>query len=225
MAADTGRAGLRHGAAMGVATVLMMTAMTLSGCQSMNPLPAFGVGDAAPEEARIGKLLKWHSGRVEVYRGFRTVFTARAVYLSDEIQRLAADWEARSTLMNPEERAAFEKTFLGENTNVIKVLVGFYTPEEQMNDLSDENSFWIPYINNPDGTVIRAACLDADENITRIYMRFLQWDLSWSRLYLLCFPYQGERLETEDGWISMMISGAQGRGTIRLRFDPPEDGS
>lgn len=225
MAADTGKAGCFNPAAMRTAALLMTMTLFLSGCQSINPLPNFGVGSAAPEETKIRKLMKWHSGRIEVYREFRTIFTARAVYLSEEIQSLAAEWEAKSKLMNPEERAAFEKKFLGEDSEVLKVLVGFYTPQEQMNDLSSENSVWIPYISKPDGTVIRAACLDVDEINTRIYMRFLEWDLSWSKLYLLCFPYPADRLETEDGWISLVISGAQGQGTIRLRFDPPEDRS
>jgi hypothetical protein len=201
----------------------LLLIMIFTGCQSMNPLPKFGVGNATPEEARIKKLMKWHSGRVEVYREFRTVFSARAVYLSDEIQSLASDWEARSKLMSPEERAVFEKKIMGDDAQLIKVLVGFYTPEETQNDLSKANSIWIPYLKNPDGTVTRAICLDVDEDSSRIYMRFLKWDLSWSKLYLLCFPYSPDLHNPEDGWLSMVISGPQGQGEIRLRVVPPDD--
>lgn len=223
MLADPGNRVRTCGAVLRAAAVLVTMTFILTGCQSINPLPNFGVGNGTPEEARIKQLMKWHSGRVEVYRDFRTVFTARAVYLSDEIQSLAVDWEARSKLMTPEERTAFEKRFLGEDTKLLKVLVGFYTPEEQLNDLSQENSVWIPYIQNPDDTVIRATCLDVDDDSSRIYMRFLKWDLSWSRLYLLCFPYSPDLHERENGSITMVISGPRGQGTIRLRFDPPED--
>jgi len=202
--------------------VLLLLIMLFTGCQSINPLPSFGVDDPTPEEARIRELMKWHSGRVEVYREFRTVFTARAVYLSDEIRNLAADWEARSKLMSPEERGEFEKKFLEDDAPLIKVLVGFYTPEENQNDLSRKNSVWTPYLNNPDGSVTRATCLDVDEDNSRIFMRFLKWDLSWSKLYILCFPYSPDLHSPEDGWLSMMISGPSGIGEIRLQIAPPD---
>ena len=178
---------------------------------------------ALPTEVKIRKLMKWHSGRTEVYREFRTVFTARAVYLSDEIQRLAVDWEAKSKLMSPEERESFEKKLLGDDAQLTKILVGFYTPEEELNDLSRDNSVWIPYLKNPDGTVTRAACLDVDDDHARIYMRFLKWDLSWSKLYLLCFPNSPDLHKSEDGVISMVISGPQGQGEVRLQVVPPDD--
>lgn len=205
-------------------TVVVLLLITLfTACQSINPLPNFGVDDPTPEESRIRELMKWHSGRVEVYREFRTVFTARAVYLSDEIRNLAADWEARSKLMSPEEREAFEKEFLEDEAPLIKVLVGFYTPEENQNDLSRKGSVWIPYLNNPDGSVTRATCLDVDEDNSRIFMRFLNWDLSWSKLYILCFPYSPDLQSPDDGWLSMMISGPSGVGEIRLQITPPVD--
>ena len=223
MATDPRNVGRGYDVTALFAAALLSLIILVTGCQSLNPLPSFGVGDGTPEEARVKKLMKWHSGRVEVYREFRTVFTARAVYLSDEIQRLAMDWEARSRLMSPEERAAFEKKFLGDDTPLIKVLVGFYTPEEEQNDLSAENSVWIPYLKNSDGTVTRGTCLDVDENSTRIYMRFLKWDLSWSKLYLLHFPYSPDLHNPEDGWLSMVISGPPGQGEIRLQVIPPDD--
>lgn len=223
MANEMKKMGRGYGVAVHFVVVLLPLLLLFTGCQSINPLPGFGVGDATPEEVRIRKLLKWHSGRVEVYREFRTVFTARAVYLSDEIQRLAADWEIRSKLMNPQEREAFEKRFLGDDTPLTKILVGFYTPEDAQNDLSRENSSWILYLKDPDGTVTRATCLDVDEDNARIYMRFLKWDLSWSKLYLLCFPYSPDPHNPEDDWLSMMISGPQGQGEIRLQAAPPDD--
>jgi len=195
----------------------------ISGCRSINPLPNFGVGEASPEEAKIRELMEWHSGRVEVYRDFRTVFTARAVYLSDDIQELAADWEARSKLMNPEERAEFEKRFLDKDKPLIKVLVGFYTPEEEQNNLSSKKSGWITYLKHPDGDVTRATCLNVDEESTRIYMRFLKWDLSWSKLYLLCFPFSPVPDNQDQKFVSMIISGPQGAGEIRLQISPRAD--
>jgi hypothetical protein len=223
MAAETKCTARGNGVRDLFMAVILSVLLLFTGCQSINPLPSFGVGDRAPEEANIRKLMKWHSGRVEVYRDFRTVFTARAVYLSDEIQRLVVDWEAKSKLMNPEERAALENRFIKDDAPLVKVLVGFYTPEEEQNDLSEETSGWIPYLKNPDGTVTRAICLDVDENNARIYMRFLKWDLSWSKLYLMCFPYSPDLHNPEDGWLSMVISGPSGQGEIRLQVAPPDD--
>jgi len=221
MAIERGKRGVCPGF-RGPAGVFVMMVITLAaGCQAINPLPNFGVGHGQPQEARIRQLLKWHSGHVEVYRDFRTVFTARAVYLSDEIQRLAVDWEARSRLMNPEERRALEKLHMGEETPVIKVLVGFYTPEGELNDLSQENSLWIPYLKNPDGTVTKASTLVEDEKRTAIYMRFLKWDLSWSKLYLICFPYTPSLYGPDNALITMVISGPSGQGEISLKMMPP----
>jgi hypothetical protein len=193
------------------------------GCKSLNPLPNFGVGGTSPEEVRMTKLIKWHSGRVEVYRDFRTVFTARAVYLSDEIRRIAVDWEARTKLMNPEERRVFEKRYLSDEENLIRILVGFYTPSEEQNDLDMDNTLWIPVLKNKDGSLRRASCFGVGDEEAKIYMRFLRWDLSWSRLYLLCFPYDPESSDPISDIVTMVISGPEGQGEIELRTAPPED--
>ena len=191
----------------------------VSGCQSMNPLPNFGLGQASPEESRIRKLMKWHSGRVEVYREFRTVFTARAVYLSEDIQSSVVDFESRSKLLSPEERMELEKRINGGG-DTIKVLLGFYTPNEEFNDLVSDEAAWVPYLTKPDGTVIRAACFSVGEEDAKVYMRFLEWDLSWSKLYMLCFPYDPGVHEPDDGWIDLVISGSHGRGEVRLKTAP-----
>jgi hypothetical protein len=216
-------AGLRHSTFLLAFAAFWICFTMTSGCRSINPLPTFGVGDASPEEVKIRKLMEWHSGRVEVYREFRTVFTARAVYLSNDIQEMAADWEARSKLMDPEERAEFEDQFLEGENPVIKVLVGFYTPREEQNDLSSGTSAWITYLKHSDGSVTRATCLDVDEENTRIYMRFLKWDLSWSKLYLLCFPSSPDPSSQDQGSITLVISGPGGAGEIRLQTSPPAD--
>jgi len=223
MAIERGNPGRGYRVCRPVGALAILGAILLAGCQSINPLPSFGVGEGKPQETRIRELMKWHSGHVEVYRDFRTVFTARAVYLSDEIQHLAVDWEARSKLMSPEERQALEKIHLGEEEPLIKILVGFYTPEEKLNDLTREDSLWIPYLKNPDGTVTKPVCLMMDEEKTRIYMRFLRWDLSWSKLYLFCFPYSHALSSPENAWLTMAISGPPGQGEIRLQMTPPVD--
>lgn len=223
MAAETEKMYRGFGFRVFFVVILYSLFLLFTGCQSMNPLPIFGVGGATPEEARMRKLLKWHSGRVEVYREFRTVFTARAVYLSDEISRIAVNWEARSKLMNPEERTALEKRFLNNDESLIRVLVGFYTPEEELNDLSEENSVWIPYLKMKDGTIKQASCLGVGEEEAKLYMRFLKWDLSWSKLYMLCFTYDPDMKDPDNGFISMVISGPSGQGEIRLQITPPVD--
>jgi hypothetical protein len=202
---------------------ILYSLLFFTGCQSINPLPIFGVGNATPEEARIRKLMKWHSGRVEVYREFRTVFTARAVYLSDEIRGIAVNWEARSKLMNPEERADLEKRFLNNDESLIRVLVGFYTPDEELNDLDHDNSVWIPYLKMKDGTIRQAACFGVGSEEASIYMRFLKWDLAWSKLYMLCFPYSPDMSDSDNGFINMVISGPSGQGEILLKITPPVD--
>jgi len=196
-------------------SVLVVTVLILSGCQT------FGLVDKTVEENRIKTHMKWHSGRVEVYRHFRTIFRARAVYISDEIRLGAVDWEARTRLMDPEEKEElYRNTFKGER-DVHQLLLGFYTPERDLNDLEETDTSWIPYLESPDGTVTRAACFSLAGDEAKIYMRFLEWDLSWSRLYVLCFPRDSMERSEGDGWVKLVISGPAGQGEILLRTDPP----
>jgi hypothetical protein len=57
--------------------------------------------------------------------------------------------------------------------------------------------------------------------MAKIYMRFLEWDMSWSRLYMLCFPYDPDVHEPDEGKVTLIISGPQGRGEIELMTAPP----
>ncbi|MDT8395853.1 MAG: hypothetical protein RRA32_05310 [bacterium] len=164
--------------------------------------------------------MKWHSGRVEVYREFKTVFTARAVYLSGDILESVVEFESRSKLLSPDERRELEERLVGDK-GTFKVLLGFYTPGDELNDLAGEESIWVTYLEDPDGTVTRGTCLGVDEDEYSVYMRFLKWDLSWSKLYILCFPMDPAVREPADGQINLVISGSQGRGEIRLKTSPP----
>jgi hypothetical protein len=201
--------------------ILFAVLLIMPGCQSVNPLPGFGLVKNSPEETSIREHLKWHSGRVEVYKDFRTIFTARAVYISEEIRRSVVDWEARSRLMSPDEKEEFFRSSYKGGRSAHQVLLGFYTPDRDFNDLDQENSRWIAYLTGPDGAVSRAACHGVDDDEGKMYMRFLEWDLSWSRLYLLCFPVDSLDDFQQDGWMKLVISGPTGQGDIRLRTTPP----
>lgn len=195
--------------------------LVMPGCQSVNPLPGFGLTKNTEEENKIRELLKWHSGKVEIYKDFRTVFTARAVFITNEIRKAAVDWEAKSRLMSPDEKEAFYRsTFKGE-TGTRQVLLGFYTPDRENNDFEKESSSWIAYLEGPDGSVVKASCFGVDDEEGKIYMRFLEWDLSWSKLYLLCFSVDSLDKYQQDGYVKLVISGPTGQGEIPLRVISP----
>ena len=131
------------------------------------------------------------------------------------------DWEARSRLLTPEEKQAlFEETFMGHEGSA-QVLLGFYTPDSRLNDLEKEETSWVSYLEKPDGTVNRAVCRSLEEKNAKIFMRFLEWDLSWSRLYLLSFPDEPEAPVDGNGLIRLVISGPKGQGRIPLRAVAP----
>lgn len=201
--------------------LLLAGLLSILGCQSVNPLPGFGLVKNTPEETRIRELLKWHSGKVEVYRDFRTIFTARAVFISDEIRQSVVEWEARSKLMSPDEKEELLNSTYREKHGIHQLLLGFYTPDRDLNDLEQEDSRWVAYLENSDGAVSRATCLEVNDDELKMYMRFLEWDLSWSRLYLLCFPDDSLDNFQEDGWLKLLISGPTGQGAIRLRTTEP----
>ena len=74
-----------------------------------------------------------------------------------------------------------------------------------------DNTLWIPYLKSEDGSTKRAACFGVGDEEARIYMRFLRWDLSWSKLYMLCFPYDPEKGDPAPEAVALVISGPQGR--------------
>ncbi|UCG38123.1 MAG: hypothetical protein JSV00_07930 [bacterium] len=214
--------GSRPGGLLGICVAgLVVLAVLLGGCRSVNPLSGFGLGQSKEEEGRIRGLMKWHSGRVEVYRDFRTVFTARAIFISEELRLAVVDWEARSRLLSPAERDILERETNKGGDNTVRVLLGFYTPDGAFNDLDKEGTSWIPYIRNADGSVVRASCLGLGEEEGKIYMRFLQWDMSWSRLYMLCFSYGPDMRKPGEEWIDLVISSPWGSGEMRLKTASP----
>lgn len=218
---DDRRKELRPRFLAAVAAALVAAALGCPGCQTVNPLPGLGLGKTTAEESQVKRLMEWHSGKVEVYKDFRTVFTARAVYISGEIRSSVVDWEARSRLLTPEEKQdLFKETFMGSGDSV-QILLGFYTPDGGFNDLEKVGTSWVPYLENPDGTVTRAACFSMEKDKAKIFMRFLEWDLSWSRLYLLCFPGEPDSHLDAEGWMNLVISGPKGQGRIPLRAAGP----
>jgi len=195
--------------------------LLLAGCSGLNPIPK--LTGVTPEVSRIKELMEWHSGNVEVYRSFQTIFTARAVYLSDEIKRSAVEWEARSKLMTPEEKDSLMKTIANPYPGQLTFLLGFYTPDDDQNVLEQDGAPWVTYLKYPFGDRSRASCFGYGQEEGKIFLRFLNWDLSWSKLYLVCYP-DSEALHTpfSEG-VKLIITGPGGTGEIDLKIIPPPD--
>lgn len=195
--------------------------LLLAGCAGLNPVATL-IG-VTPEEARMKELMQWHSGKVEVYRNFQTIFTARALFLSDEIKKSAVEWEAMSRLMTPEEKEKLMKTIANSYPGQLTFLLGFYTPDDDMNVLEQDGAPWITYLKYPFGNRNRASCFGYGQEEGKIFLRFLKWDLSWSKLYLVCYP-DSEALHTpfSEG-VKLIITGPGGTGEIDLKIIPPPD--
>ncbi len=204
--------------------ILSFVALTLTfGCQSINPLTQFSFSGETPEERRISELMQWHSSRVEVYKGFETVFTARALFLSDEVKRLTHEWEAKTKLLDPKEKAELLGKTATPLENQIEFLLGFYTSDDSNEKLERGDAEWSIKLQLPNGEMISASCFGVDPTEENMYMSILRWDLSWSKLYKLCFPRSRGWVDPEAKGLTLVISGTRGHGEMYIKTKPPLD--
>ena len=202
--------------------ILSFVALTLAfGCQSINPLPQFGFTEESLEEHQISNLMQWHSSRVEVYKGFETVFTARAMFISEEIKNLAFEWEAKSKLLDPDEKRELYRETATPLGHSVEFLLGFYTPDDSKERLGHGESEWRVKLRLNDGEIIRSSCFVVGSSEENMYMRFLRWDLSWSKLYKLCFPRSRGWIDPEAEGVTLVISGPRGHGEMFIKTQPP----
>ncbi len=202
------------------AALLLATPAVLAGCAAMNPLPQLGFDPAVREEKDIAERMRLFTARVETYREFRTVFTARALFLAPEVRQAAAAWEAKSRLLDPAETAAASERIVASAGDRVEFLVGFYAPDDGKNRLEAPAGGWEIYLGLADGRRFRASCLLAGEQESVPYMRFLRWDLSWSRLYLVCFPVSPADPALARG-MTLVIAGPDGNGEMALTLPNP----
>jgi hypothetical protein len=189
--------------------------VTMPGCASINPLPPLGFDQVSREERDIAERIRLFSARVEVYREFRTVFTARTLFLAPEVRRAAAAWESRSRMLDPAETAAVVQRIVAADSDRIEFLVGFYASDEARSRLEDPAGGWEIYLGLADGRRLRANCLLVETQEGAPYLRFLRWDLSWSRLYRVCFPVSPDDPVPARG-MTLVIAGPDGKGEMVL---------
>lgn len=201
---------------------LIVIALTAA-CSSTISLPKLNLSGQTPDERRIAELMKWHSSRVEVYKGFETVFTARVLFLSDEVKRLTHEWEAKTKLLNPKEKAELLGKTAVPLENQIEFLLGFYTSDDSNEKLERGDAEWSIKLQLPNGEMISASCFKVDPTEENMYMSILRWDLSWSKLYKLCFPRSRGWVDPEAKGVTLVISGTRGHGEMYIKTQPPLD--
>jgi len=202
-----------------VPALALAAAAAAAACVPINPLPRFGFDEASREEKTIADRMRAYSSRVEVYREFRTVFTARALYLAPAVRRAGADWEARTRLLDPGETRALMDKLVAPGESSVEFLVGFYAPDGNDNRL-EAGGPWEVLLSLPDGRKLKASCLEVGGEEGAPFMRFLRWDLSWSRLYRVCFPLRPDDPALAGG-MTLIIAGPPGSGEMRFLTPPP----
>jgi hypothetical protein len=190
-------------------------------CAQINPLPQLGfvTGQDSREERAIAERMRPYTGRIEVYHDFITVFTARGLYLAPEVRGEASAWEVKSRLLDPAEAKALTDRLVAPGGERVEFLVGFYAPDEKRSRLDDPEGKWEVVLRLADGRQIRSTCLTIGQEEGAPYMRFLRWDLSWSRLYRICFPLRPDDPALAQG-MTLSIGGPDGRG--EMAFPPPK---
>lgn len=202
-------------------TLVLAAVLATAGCSSINTLSQISFSGESQQERKISDLMRYHSGRVEVYSGFETMFTARALFLSPEIRRLAVEWEAKTKLLDPDEKMKLFKGVVEPRENQIIFLLGFYTADTDGKTLEKGDAEWKVKLRLPNGEILKASCFEAGSAEENIYMRFLRWDLSWSKLYRICFHRSVGWADPEGKGVTLVISGSRGRGEIHIRTQPP----
>lgn len=196
-----------------VPSAVLAAAFAAASCAPINPLPRFGFDEVSREEQAIAAEMRGYTSRVEVYRQFRTLFTARSLYLAPAVRKAAAGFEAKSRLLDPAETKALTDRIVAPGAEKAEFLIGFYSPEEARSRLEDPAGGWEILLRLADGRRLKATCLLAGAKEGDPFMRFLRWDLSWSRLYRVCFP-----ISPEDpallGTVTLLLAGPEGSGEM-----------
>ncbi len=202
-------------------TWLLAVVLAAAGCSSIKNLPGISLSGETEQERRISGLMRFHSDRVEIYKGFETVFTARVLFLSPEIRKQVGEWEAKTKLLDPEEKGKFFEDVVSPKENQIEFLLGFYTPDDTSKTLEQAGAEWRVKLILPNGEILAASCFGVGSGEEDIYMHFLRWDLSWSKLYRICFPRSLGWADPEGDGVTLIISGPRGRGEMRIKTQPP----
>ncbi len=201
--------------------------LLLASCASLgrlNPLPDLGFDEGAREERAVAERILPYTSRVEVYREFTTVFTARALELAPAVRRAVAEHEAKSRLLDPGEREALERTLLQGGSERLEYLIGFYAPGEDKAPLERKGTEWGVFLLLPDGRRLKADCVALDPKgapqAGAPYLRFLRWDLSWSLLYRVCFPIAPGDPALAGRPHTLLITGPGGSGEMTFPGGP-----
>lgn len=194
-------------------------------CRPVAPGPGIEYGFATEREREISAVFRRHTGRVEVYRGYLNVFSARALYLSREVTEAAVDWEADSRLLSPEAKERIYRLASPEDERCIRFLVAFYARGNGVS-LEHPDSPWQIRMVGPDGRYVEADRISTADKVGPIYLRFLPWDLSWSKLYLVCFPPTEGEADPDGRGVDLLFTGPDGRGGMHImtRSHPEDSG-
>jgi hypothetical protein len=203
--------------------VLSVGVLLIAGCHRVSPLPQLEFGLATDQERKIATMMRHHTGRVEVFSGFSNIFSARALYLSKEITETAVDWEAWSRLLSSSQREKLFEEVTSTGKGQLSFLVAFYS-QENRKALEKPDSPWKILLELPDGNHVKASSFGLSAEEARLYTRFLQWDLTWANLYLVCFRVSVDVADPDGQGIKLLITGPPGHGSMRIPTRPLEDG-
>jgi len=159
----------------------------------------------------------------KVYHNFGTRALVAATYFSLPMRRaFAAEW-SRAYDLTATERTNVLANQLAEAEQRVEFVLSFYTPEVTFNDLSKSGSSWRLWFIDANGTKVEAVKVQRLRvQHKKEYLFFPQLD-RWSRLYRVYFPIvgpDGRRLVTEQGTVTLRVTGVEGLADLVWEIPP-----
>ncbi len=152
--------------------------------------------------------LKSHTKSFTLYRDFTTIASAKATHFNKKLMRQYIEYTRN---INIAKNKKHEKE-LNEFNKYDIFWVAFYTDDDDINNLSDKDSFWNVYLVRDGKIVTPADIKEVDLNSFKKQWLYLVKSARWSREYIVKFKKAKNEKVEENLVISSYL------GTIELRF-------
>ncbi len=155
--------------------------------------------------------LKQHTTGVTLYRDFTTIAIAKATHFNKNLMKQYIEYVQKRSLDKSRDKKYIETVNECDKYDVY--WVAFYTADDDINNLSDKDSFWNIYLLENSHTLNPVSITEVElSNFKRQWM-YLTNSNRWSRQYVVEFKKTPEKVSHRSLVVSSFL------GTMRFKFD------
>ncbi len=183
-------------------TILLMVVVFISSCAQ---LKSVGFKSYQNEFTRD---LDRNTKKVTLYRDFTTVAIAQATHFNKKLMEKYIKYTQR---VDAKKVVKYQK-LLSDFDKYDIYWLAFYTPDDDINNLSSRNSFWNVYLSK-NGTTLNATLIKeiGVNDMTKQWLYFVKAN-SWARQYVIKFKKSGPHSTKSTLVLSSFL------GTIAIKF-------